>query len=439
MDKAEVAGKRGPFYPATKLYRFTTLIFISLIAFGSYFAYDSIGAIAPSLIEALKIGRGVLGSFYTAYAIAAILSVFIGGILVDRLGVRISSMIFSSIVLVGVGLVAFSTSTALMLAGRFLLGLGAEPLYVAMNVMIARWFKGKELAFAFALSLVFMRFGTLFSFNSGELISNYFGRYQATLIASLILCGFSLLMNLIFNLLDKRGERVLKFAEESAGEKLSFRDVKEFKASFWYVSLLCVTFYSAVFPFTALSTDFFVDKWQIPRVIENSGGFFSQVFGNFTHMFSTAGGLTSIPIATAIIFSPILGFFVDKIGRRASMMILGSLIIVPAHLLMGLTNIYPVIPMIMLGLAFVLIPATMWPSVPLLVKKNITGTAFGLMTTIQLIGLALFPFLNGLLRDIFKSYTPSMLMFASLGFFGLIFAFLLKRADRREGNRLEKA
>jgi MFS family permease len=156
-------------------------------------------------------------------------------------------------------------------------------------------------------------------------------------------------------------------------------------------------------------------------------------------MFSTAGGLTSIPIATAIIFSPILGFFVDKIGRRASMMILGSLIIVPAHLLMGLTNIYPVIPMIMLGLAFVLIPATMWPSVPLLVKKNITGTAFGLMTTIQLIGLALFPFLNGLLRDIFKSYTPSMLMFASLGFFGLIFAFLLKRADRREGNRLEKA
>jgi MFS family permease len=118
-------------------------------------------------------------------------------------------------------------------------------------------------------------------------------------------------------------------------------------------------------------------------------------------------------------------------------MIVGSIIIVPAHLVMGLTNIHPVFPMMALGAAFVLIPAAMWPSVPLLVKKSLTGTAFGLMTTIQLVGLSLFPILNGWLRDWTKSYTSSMIMFGSLGFLGLIFAILLKRADQREGGKLE--
>lgn len=430
--------KLSIFHPAKALYRFTTLVFISLIAFGSYFAYDSIGAIAPSLVEALGEGRGIIGSFYTAYGIAAIFSVFIGGIMVDRFGVRKSSILFSIIVAIGVGMVAFFKDTTIIWMGRFVLGIGAEPLYVAMNVMIARWFKGKELAFAFALSLVFMRLGTIFSFNSGEAIAHYFGHYQATLIAALVLCGFSLLMNFIFNLLDLRGEKVLKIKSESADEGFSFKHIKEFKASFWYVSLLCVTFYSAIFPFTALSTDFFAEKWGVVRTIQASGGFFSQVFQNFLHPFDTAGGITSIPIITSMTLSPFIGLLVDRIGKRASLMIIGSIIIVPAHLVMGLTNIYPVIPMMALGAAFVLIPAAMWPSVPLLVRKSLTGTAFGLMTGIQLIGLSLFPILNGWLRDWTRSYTSSMIMFGSLGFLGLIFAILLKRSDRREGGKLER-
>jgi nitrate/nitrite transporter NarK len=118
-------------------------------------------------------------------------------------------------------------------------------------------------------------------------------------------------------------------------------------------------------------------------------------------------------------------------------MIVGSLIMIPSHALMGLTKIYPVIPMIALGAAFVLVPAAMWPSIPLIVRKERVGTAFGLMTAIQNVGLGLFPLLNGLLRDITKTYTSSLLMFASLGFFGLIFAFLLKRADAKEGGVLE--
>ena len=99
--------------------------------------------------------------------------------------------------------------------------------------------------------------------------------------------------------------------------------------------------------------------------------------------------------------------------------------------------VQPAIPMIILGAAFVMVPAAMWPSIPLIVEKNRVGTAFGLTTTIQNFGLALFPWLNGLLRDSTQNYTASMIMFSTLGVIGLIFAILLLRADKREGNKLE--
>jgi MFS family permease len=156
-------------------------------------------------------------------------------------------------------------------------------------------------------------------------------------------------------------------------------------------------------------------------------------------MFSTAGGITSIIIFASMILAPFAGHLVDRLGKRATLMIIGSLIMIPSHLIMAVTRLYPVYPMIALGAAFVLVPAAMWPSVPLIVRKERVGTAFGLMTAIQNIGMALFPVLNGLLRDLTRTYTSSMLMFTSLGFFALIFALLLKRADAREGGVLERA
>jgi MFS family permease len=198
-----------------------------------------------------------------------------------------------------------------------------------------------------------------------------------------------------------------------------------------------LTFYSAIFPFTDLSTDFFVDKWGVARAVEATGGFLNQVFNSFLHMFNTAGGITSIIIFASMILAPFAGRMVDKIGKRATLMIIGSLIMIPSHLIMGITNIYPAYPMVFLGAAFVLVPAALWPSIPLIVRKEHVGTAFGLLTAIQNIGLGLFPLLNGLLRDITKTYTTSQVMFASLGIFGLIFALLLKKADAREGGGLE--
>ncbi len=429
----------GAFHPSKRLYRFTILLFISALTFGCYFAYDIVGAIAPTLIEELGADRGTLGTFYTMYHIAAILFVLAGGFLIDRLGTRKASILFSMAVFAGAALVWVAKGLPMFFIGRFLFGAGSEPLIVAQSAILARWFKGKELALSFGIALTVSRLGTLFAFNTGELITSIYGSFRYALFAAVIFCSISVVSNIVYIFMDRRGERLLRLKDEETEEKIVFKDIKKFKPTFWYVTLLCVTFYSAIFPFTALSTDFFVDKWGVARVAQASGGFLYQVFNNLFHMFSTAGGITSIIIFASMVLAPFAGQMVDKIGKRATLMIIGSLLMIPSHLLMGLTKIYPVYPMIALGAAFVLVPAALWPSIPLIVRKENVGTAFGLMTAIQNIGLALFPLLNGLLRDITQSYTSSMIMFASLGIFGLIFAIGLKRADAREGGGLEKA
>ncbi len=427
----------GIFHPSRTLYRFTILIFVSSLTFGSYFAYDIVGAIAPSLVEELGASRGIVGTFFTMYSIGAIIAVLFGGVLIDRLGTRKASISFSLLILVGAIIVWQAKSIPVFFLGRIIFGAGSEPLIVAQSTILARWFKNKELALSFGIALTVSRLGSLFAFNTGELITGHFGGIQYALFAAVICCIISLLANIVYIIMDRRGERALELKDGSE-EKIVFKDIKEFKPTFWFVTLLCVTFYSAIFPFTNLSTDFFADKWGIARYAEASGGFLSKAFNNLFHMFSTAGGISSIIIFASMVLAPFAGRLVDKIGKRATLMIIGSLLMIPSHLVMGITKIYPVLPMITLGAAFVLVPAAMWPSVPLIVRKERVGTAFGLMTAIQLIGLGLFPLLNGLLRDITKTYTASMVMFASLGLFGFVFALLLKRADAREGGKLEQ-
>lgn len=437
MNDAET---RFPFFhPGTKLYRYTLLIFVSLLTFGSYFAYDSIGAIENILIKALKLQPGTVGGLYSAYSIAAIAIVFFGGVLTDRLGTRRASMLFSSLVVLGALVVALADSSGMLFAGRLIFGAGSESLVVAQLAILSKWFKGKELALSFGISLTISRLGTLFSFNTEAMIANFFGNYKYALWAAVLLCLVSLLSNVISNLMDARGEKVLHMKDAGGSDKIVLSDIKAFKPSYWYVTLICLSFYSAIFPFTALSTHLFSTKWGIPDVQPGSGSFLYQVFFNLFHMFSTAPGITSIIIFASMICAPFAGRLVDKWGRRATLMIVGSLIMIPSHLIMGLTKVYPAYPMISLGVAFVLVPAAMWPSIPLIVPKDKVGTAFGLTTMIQNIGLATFPFLNGKLRELTSTYTSSLIMFAGLGFAGLVFALLLKKADAREGGALERS
>jgi MFS family permease len=429
---------RGIFHPSSPLYRYTILLIISFLTFGSYFAYDSIGAIAPLLRDNLGFSQEDIGLLYSWYSYPNLIMVFIGGYLIDKIGTRLGSLIFSFLVFTGAVMVAFTHDFSAMLAGRIIFGIGSESLVVAQSAILARWFKGKELAFAFGFALFISRAGTLFTFNIESAIAASFGGYSAALWAAAFFTLLSLLGNFFYVIMDKKAEPVLNLAEDAAGDKIVFNDVKKLPASFWYVSLLCVTFYSAIFPFTAHSTTFFHEKWGLPLEAASDPGIVSSVIAQFRHMFSTAGGLTSVPIFASMMLAPWLGKWVDKFGRRATIMIFGSLMLIPAHLAMGYTSLYPAIPMIVLGLSFSLVPAAMWPSVPLIVEKRLTGTAFGLMTMIQNIGLAVLPQIVGYFRDSTGEWQVSMTFLAALGFFGLIFAFLLKQADKRAGGHLEK-
>jgi MFS family permease len=430
--------QRGAFHPATLRYRFSILLFICLLTFGSYFAYDSISALEITLMEALHLERQTIGMLYSAYSLAAIFIVFFGGMLIDRLGPRKASLLFSALVTAGAVIVAMATSTWMLFAGRFVFGAGSESLVVAQSAIISRWFKGKELALAFGISLTISRLGTLFTFNTEQVIASHFGGFRSALWAAALLCGFSLLCNLVYNAMDRVGERALDLPRPGAGDKIVFGDIAKFGAQFWYVALLCVTFYSAIFPFTALAPDLFHTKWGIPTTSGSEGGFLYEAFASFLHMFSTAGGMTSIIIFASMVCAPFAGGLVDRIGRRATLMVFGSLLMIPAHLLMGVTHWNPIPSMIVLGAAFVLVPAALWPSVPLVVEENRVGTAFGLITAIQNVGLMTFPWAAGRLIDATKGYTASQVMFSMLGVAGLIFAFLLLRADKRAGCALEK-
>jgi len=436
---AEVGGAagQGSFFPGSRTYRFVLLLFVSLLTFGSYFAYDSIGALAPTLIEELELDRETIGSLYSAYSLAAIFIVFFGGMLIDRLGPRRASLLFSILVTLGAAIVAFADSTWMLYLGRFVFGAGSESLVVAQSAIIARWFKGKELALAFGIALTLSRLGTLFSFNTEQMIADYFGDFKVALWAAVLLCGFSLLCNLVYNGMDLRGERQLDLPRPGAGDRIVFADIAKFNSSYWYVVMLCLTFYGAIFPFTALSTDMFATKWGIPASAGETGGFFWQVFASFFNMFSTAGGITSIVIFASMVCAPFAGGLLDRIGRRASVMVLGALLLIPAHLAMGLTHWNPIPSMVVLGVAFVLVPAALWPSVPMVVEPSRVGTAFGLLTAIQNVGLMVFPKASGWLIDRTGDYAATQIMFAALGVAGLLFAVLLLRSDRRHGGVLE--
>ncbi len=410
-----------------KPFRIVLLLVVCFMIYGSYFAYDSVGAIEDYLMEKMGIGQKQIGLMYSMYSWGAICTLLISGWLIDRLGTRASSMIFSSVVTIGAVIVAASRDVFFIHTGRFVFGAGSEALIVAQSAILARWFKGRELAFAFGAGITMGRLGTIFSFNTEALIAEKLGASGALWVAA-GLCGLSLVTNVIYVFMDRYGERFVSIPKPTVTEKLVFKEIFQLGSVYWYLTFVCLFFYSSIFPFTALSTNFFHEKWNLPLTVDEGASFLAGVFANFRHMTSTAPGTTSIIVFASLVFAPVAGTLIDRIGRRIWFMFWGSLLAIPAFLLLGLSDLPPILGMVLLGAGFVLLPAALWPSVPLVVEGERLGTAYGLMTLIQNIGLMLFPWLNGLLREETNSYTASMLMFSCLcGLALVLVAILLAR------------
>lgn len=408
-------------------FRWLVLIFISLAMFGNYYVYDSIAPIADLLKSDLNFTDENIGSLYSIYSIAAIFILLVGGYIIDRFGTKLSTLIFSIICTISAIVMVVSTSFEVMLVGRLLLGLGAEPLIVAITTALAKWFKGKELSFAFGINLTIARLGSVAADNSPTWAKSTFETWQGPMWVSAIISITCVVGAIGYWILESMAQKKYVLGEAGDTDRLDLKEMFKFNMSYVYIVALCVTFYSAIFPFRTFAIKFFIEAHGATRE-----------FG---------GMLNSILPLSAMIATPLFGLLVDKIGKRALFMVVGSVMLIPVYLMMAYTNTSLYVPIAMMGVAFSLIPAVMWPSVAYIVDEKRLGTAYSLMTLIQQIGLAGMNWMIGKANDVSGAsaanpdgYNLGMWLFSILGFAGVLFAILLRNADKKHNaGKLESA
>ena len=402
--------------PPPRAYRWLVLILISLAMFGNYYIYDAISPLADVLVTQLHFTDSDIGLLQGIYSLPNIIMVLIGGFIIDRLGTKKSTLIFAVLCLLGAVITVSSGTLFVMATGRLVFGLGAESLIVAVTTAIAKWFKGKELSFAFGINLTIARLGSFAALNSPSWASKYYEHWQAALMISVVFGVVCVAGAILYWILESNAEKKYQMSNAGSTDKVVFSDIFKFGVSYWYIVALCITFYSAIFPFQTFAVKFFMEAHGTSREL---GGFLSSMLTLF-----------------AMVATPLFGLMVDKIGKRSLFMMFGSILLVPVYLMMTYTHISLYVPMAMMGIAFSLIPGIMWPSVSYLVEEKKLGTAYGLMTLIQNIGLAGFNFLVGWANDFSAAsatnpggYSLGMWIFSSLGFIGFIFAYLLRRNE----------
>jgi len=429
------------------LMRWLILILVGFVLSVNYYFYDAFSTLKDLLMSEFGFTNTDYGLFISFYSIpnTFLLMAVIGGVLLDKLGIRRTGFFFIFFMAFGAMITAYGASDyyssggfgysmlssifpnyspelKMMLIGRFFYGLGAETSIVVVSRILVKWFRGKDLALAFGLKVGFGRLGTFAALQLSPRLAESAQLSSAIWFAAvLVLAG--LLAFLVYIMLDIRFDKEVQEKEvEEKKDGFKVSDIGKILSNpaYLYIALLCVTFYSAVFPFLAYAPDLFLNKFGMTAI--------------------QSGQITSLLPLGTLFFTPLFGFLIDRYGKAATAMIFGSSILLVLHLNFAFTDLPPHIPMILLGIAFSLVPAAMWPTMVRLVDDKQIGTAYGLMYSIQNLGLFAFPILAGKVLDISNpgnpetlNYTPTLLMFAALGLLGLFFAILLKIEDKRKG------
>jgi len=209
----------------TRFYRWLVLVFISLAMFGNYYVYDCISPLADVLKEQLKFSDSNIGLLQGIYSFPNIIMVLIGGMIIDRIGTKRSTLVFGAICLLGAVVTALSPSLVMMAAGRLIFGLGAESLIVGVTTAIARWFRGKELSFAFGINLTIARLGSFAALNSPSWASRSFANWQWPLLISVAFGTMCVVGAVLYWILESTAERRYELGAAGQTDKVNVREI----------------------------------------------------------------------------------------------------------------------------------------------------------------------------------------------------------------------
>jgi MFS family permease len=432
--------------------RWTMLVITSLLVFATYWFYDVFSPLKDLMMTDLGIDSGSFGIVVSATTWANCLGmILVGGMILDKWGIRLSLIVFGLLVTLGAALTTIGASDLftsdstnriiLMAVGRIVFGVGTEIVGVIITCIVVKWFKGYELAMAMAISVGFGRLGSYFAVSFSLDIAGNRVMPVLGVATALILVAF--LFTLVYLIFDRTLDRQVQQAGETEDEEFHVADFLKLirNPSFLWITSLCVVYYSAVFPFIgAYGPSILHDKFGFSMSLPENTGNLS--FWEWIRIYLTNGPKIAglIPLAS-LIFTPIFGAYIDRKGKAASMMLLGSVLLIFAHVSLTFFTIDALayLALACLGIAFSLVPAAMWPSVAKIVPESRLGTAYATMFTVQNWGLALFYWLPGqVLESSNSNYTIAFAPFVILGFVSIACALQLKKSDRKYGCGLEK-
>lgn len=441
----------------SKSARWTALVIVSVTMMFGYFFTDVMSPLEP-LLTAAKADGGLglgwtsdeYGFFSGAYGYfnVFLLLLFFGGIILDKFGIRFTG-IMSTILMFGGALIkwyavshdfdgtiavpffgSYHTQVVFAATGFAVYGVGCEIAGITVSKVIVKWFTGHELALAMGLQVALARIGTAGALALALPFAKAMGGVSASVgLGAAMLCA-GMIAFIVYCIMDKKEDASAAAVQSEPEEGFKFSDLCTLfcNRGFWYVAILCLMFYAGVFPFLKFATKLMVMKYNVPE--------------------ATAGLIPAMLPFGTIFLTPLFGSIYDKYGKGATLMLIGSTLLTLVHITFALplnSWVLAIIVMIVLGIAFGLVPSAMWPSVPKIIPMKLLGTAYALIFYIQNIGLALVPVWIGKVNQANTmadgktiDYTQSMTIFACFGAIAIVISLLLIMEDKRKGYGLQK-
>jgi len=444
----------------SKVARWSALAVVSFTMLCGYYLTDIMAPLKPLLEKELLWNSAEYGIFTSAYGWfnVFLMMLIIGGIILDKMGVRFTGKMATITMVAGTALKYWAISThsldtvqilgmkgqvVIAALGFAIFGVGVEVAGITVSKIIVKWFKGKELALAMGLEMATARLGTALALSTSVPIANAFGDVSAPILVCLVMLCIGMISFFIYTFMDKKLDRSVSAEADRAGvaeEEESFRlsDILFIikNKGWWYIAILCVLFYSSVFPFLKYASDLMVNKFGVDE--------------------SFAGIIPGLLPFGTILLTPLFGNIYDRKGRGATIMIIGAVLLILVHTLFSIPvlNQTPVaiFLIILLGIGFSLVPSAMWPSVPKIIPEKQLGTAYAMIFWVQNWGLMGVPALIGWVLNKYciegtrlvdgvevsnYNYTLPMIIFTGFGILALVFAILLKAEDKKKGYGLE--